>query len=95
MSHRRTAVYVGVLFIAQMLLFIVGSSLVTAYLEGDAGGTALTVGVVLEMGAGVAVVAIGLLMYRVLRLWTPGWRCSIRPCGSPSSPSRRFSPSTC
>jgi hypothetical protein len=67
-SLRRIAVYVGVLFVLQIALFAVGSSLVAAYLDEGAGEATLVAGVLLEMAAGLAVVAIGLLMYRVLRL---------------------------
>ena len=66
MSNRRVAVVVGGLFFFQLLTFLVGSSLVETYLDGGASRTTLTVGVLLEMAAGLAVVGIGLLMYRVL-----------------------------
>jgi hypothetical protein len=42
--------------------------LIQTYLDGDAGRATLTVGVLLEMLAGLAVVAIGFLMYRVLKV---------------------------
>jgi hypothetical protein len=67
MWHRRIAVIVGVLFIAQLTTFLIGSSLVQTYLDGDAGRATLNMGVALEMLAGLAIVAIGLLMYRVLK----------------------------
>ena len=67
MSNRRISVIVGGLFFFQLLTFLVGSSLIATYLEGDAARATLIVGVLLEMCAGLAVVAIGLLMYRVLR----------------------------
>jgi hypothetical protein len=47
--------------------FLIGSSLIETYLAGDAGRATLTMGVLLEMFAGLAVVAIGILMYRVLK----------------------------
>jgi hypothetical protein len=68
MSPRRIAASVGVLFVVQLLTFMVGSSLVTAFLDGHAGKATLTTGVLLEMCSGIAVVAIGLLMYRVLKV---------------------------
>ena len=49
-----------------MITFLIGSSLIEQYLDGDAGRATLTVGVALEMCAGIAVVAIGLLMFGVL-----------------------------
>lgn len=66
-SHRKTAVAVGVLFFFQLATFFVGSSLVQTYLDGDADRATLTTGVLFEMCSGLAVVAIGILMYRVLK----------------------------
>ena len=71
--HRRIAVIVGALFILQLITFAVGSSLVKTYLSGDAAKPTLVMGVLLEMCSGVAIVAIGLLMYRVLKLVDPRW----------------------
>lgn len=67
MSNRRVAVLVGILFFFQLATFAIGSSLVQTYLDGDAGRATLWTGVALELCAGLAVVAIGLLMYRVLK----------------------------
>ncbi len=67
MSNRRIAVTVGGLFFFQLLTFMIGSSLVENFLDGGADRSTLTVGVLFEMAAGVAVVAIGFLMYRVLK----------------------------
>jgi hypothetical protein len=67
MSHRRIAVVVGTLFVFQLVTFAIGSSLVQRYLDGDAGRATLTAGVLLELCAGLAVVAIGILMYQVLK----------------------------
>jgi hypothetical protein len=67
MSHRRIAVVVGTLFFFQLITFLIGSSLVERYLDGDAGTATLRIGVLLEMCAGFAVVAIGILMYQILR----------------------------
>jgi hypothetical protein len=67
MSSRRIAVIVGFLFFFQLLAYLVGSSLVQRYLDGDAGRATLTAGVLLEMCAALAVVAIGILMYKVLK----------------------------
>ena len=67
MSHRRTAVVVGILFFFQLITFLIGSTLIETYLDGGAGRATLTMGVLLEMCAGLAVVAIGILMYRVLK----------------------------
>ena len=69
--NRRIAVTVGILFIFQLITFFIGSSLIQAYLDGETGRTTLAVGVLFEMLAGLAVVAIGLLMYQVLRVVDP------------------------
>ena len=71
MSDRRLAVTVGLLFFFQLLTFLVGSSLVETYLAGDGSTATLAVGVGFEMAAGVAVVGIGILMYRVLKTVDP------------------------
>lgn len=65
--NRGIAVAVGILFFFQLITFLIGSSLIETYLAGDAGQAILTMGVLLEMAAGFAVVAIGILMYRVLK----------------------------
>lgn len=67
MSHRKTAVAVGLLFFFQMLTFLIGSAMIKRYLDGDAEKSTLVIGVVFEMVAGVAIVTIGVLMYRVLK----------------------------
>jgi hypothetical protein len=66
-SHRKIAVSVGALFFFQLATFMVGSSLIQTYLDGKADRGTLTTGVLLEMCSGIAVVAIGILMYRVLK----------------------------
>lgn len=66
--NKGIAVTVGILFFFQLITFLIGSSLIQTYLDGEADRTTLTFGVVLEMLAGLAVVAIGLLMYRVLKV---------------------------
>lgn len=67
MSRRMIAVTVGILFIVQMVTAMVGTSLIEAFLNGDTARSPLTVGVLLMMCSGVAVVGIGLLMYQVLK----------------------------
>jgi peptidoglycan/LPS O-acetylase OafA/YrhL len=61
------AVSVGVLFFVQMATAMVGTSLIQAFADGDTGRGPLTAGVLLMMSSGLAVVGIGLLMYRVLK----------------------------
>jgi hypothetical protein len=76
-AHSRTAAVVGALFIVQLLTFAAGSNLVEKYLRGEAPRQTLTIGVMLEMCSGIAVVGIGLLMYGVLkevdRKWAIGY----------------------
>ena len=67
-TNRRIAVTVGVLFIFQLITFMIGSTLIQSFLAGSAGRATLAMGVLLEMCAGIAVVAIGILMYRVLKM---------------------------
>jgi hypothetical protein len=67
MSRRMIAVTVGVLFFVQMVTAMAGNSLIQAFVDGDTDRAPLTVGVLLMMCSGLAVVGIGLLMYQVLR----------------------------
>jgi hypothetical protein len=71
-SSRKVATSVGLLFIAQMVLAMFGTSLIQAFTDGDAGRAGVTFGVLLMVGAGLAVVAIGVLMYPVLKDVNPG-----------------------
>jgi hypothetical protein len=66
-SRRTTATIVGVLFVVQMITAMFGTSLIQGFVDGDTDRVPLTVGVLLMMCAGLAVVSIGLLMYPVLR----------------------------
>jgi len=68
---RRTATGVGILFVVQMVTAMLGTSMVKAFADGDAGRGQMTLGVLLMMGAGLAVVGIGLLMYPVLKEVNP------------------------
>lgn len=70
-SRRTTATSVGGLFILQMLSAMVGTSLMQAFVDGDTGRGPLTLGVALMMCSGLAVVAIGLLMYPILKEVSP------------------------
>jgi hypothetical protein len=66
-SRRTTATTVGVLFVVQMVTAMFGTSLMQAFVDGNRNRIPLTVGVLLMMVAGLAVVGIGLLMYPVLK----------------------------
>jgi Domain of unknown function (DUF4386) len=67
MSRRMIAVTVGILFFVQMATAIVGTTLIQAFLDGANERAPLTIGVLLMMCSGLAVVGIGLLMYQVLK----------------------------
>jgi hypothetical protein len=67
MSNRKVAVIVGALFFTQMITFMIGSALIQSFLDGKDSTASLHTGVFLEMCSGVAVVIIGLLLYRVLK----------------------------
>jgi len=67
MSRRKIAVVVGLLFFVQMITAMFGTSLIQAFVDGNPDQTPLTVGVLLMMCSGVAVVGIGVLMYQVLK----------------------------
>ena len=67
MSRRKIAVAVGILFVVQMVTALFGTSLIQAFVDGDTSRTPLTIGVVLMLCSGIAVVGIGLLMYQVLK----------------------------
>jgi hypothetical protein len=67
MSRRKIAVAVGLLFFVQMITAMFGTSLIQAFVDGNPDQTPLTVGVLLMMCSGVAVVGIGVLMYPVLK----------------------------
>jgi len=66
MSRRRIAVMVGVLFVVQMVTAMIGTSLIQAFADGETQARP-TVGVLLMFSSGLSVVAIGLLMYPLLR----------------------------
>jgi hypothetical protein len=67
LSRRKIAVTVAILFFVQMLTAMVGTSLIQAFEDGDTARASLTLGVLLMMCSGIAVVGIGFLMYQVLK----------------------------
>ncbi|YCK40208.1 Rid family detoxifying hydrolase [Actinomadura sp. ATCC 39365] len=67
MTTRKLAAVVGALFIFQMVAAMIGTTLTQAFIDGDPNTTALTAGVALMVCSGLAVVGIGLLMYRILK----------------------------
>jgi hypothetical protein len=78
MSRRKIAVTVGILFFVQMATAMIGTFLIQAFVDGNPERAPLTAGVLMMGCSGLAVVGIGLLMYRVLKsvnqkvaLWYP------------------------
>jgi hypothetical protein len=76
-SRRTTAVVVGILFFVQMITAMFGTAMIQSFVDGHATARP-TGGVLLMTCSGLAVVGIGLLMYRVLKdvdprlaLWYP------------------------
>ena len=70
-SRRRVATAVGMLFVVQMVSAMFGTSLIQAFVDGNPDPAPMTVGVALMTVSGLAVVAIGLLMYPVLKQVNP------------------------
>ncbi|MGH3481530.1 MAG: DUF4386 domain-containing protein [Nocardioidaceae bacterium] len=70
-SRSRAATTVGILFFVQMATAIGGTTLIQAFVDGDTDRAPLTIGVLLMMCSGIAVVGIGLLMYPVLKTVNP------------------------
>ncbi|HMH70531.1 MAG TPA: DUF4386 family protein [Candidatus Saccharimonadales bacterium] len=68
MSIRKTSVAVGVLFIVQMVTAMFGTMQIQEFVDGGPGKAAPTLGVLLMMCSATAVIGIGLLAYRVLKL---------------------------
>ena len=71
-SRRSTATAVGLLFVAQMVTAMFGTSMIQAFADGDTDRAQMNLGVFLMMCSGIAVVGIGLLMYPVLKDVNPG-----------------------
>lgn len=78
MSRRMLAVIVGTLFVVQMVTAVVGNSLIQSFVDGGIATSPPTIGVLLMLCSGLAVVGIGFLMYPVLKavnrelaLWYP------------------------
>jgi hypothetical protein len=66
MSQRKTAIAVGTLFFVQMLTYMLGASSIQAFQNGETAARP-TMGVLLTTLSGLAIVAIGFLMYPVLK----------------------------
>jgi hypothetical protein len=81
MSIRKVAVAIGLLFFVQMATAMKGLSLIDGFVAGDADKGSLTLSALLMTCSGLAVVAIGVLAYRVLKpfnqrlaIWYPVMR---------------------
>jgi hypothetical protein len=66
MSQRKTAIAVGILFFVQMATYMLGASSIQAFENGETTAPP-TMGVLFTMLSGLAIVAIGFLMYPVLK----------------------------
>jgi hypothetical protein len=78
---RRTGVFVGLLFLVQMLTAMAGSAMIDSFVAGDSGSTSARAGALLMISSGVAVAGIGFLIYPILKLvngrlafWYPAFR---------------------
>lgn len=78
MPRRMVAIIVGALFVVQMVTAVIGTSLIQSFGDGGTATAPPTIGVLLMLCSGLAVVGIGLLMYPVLKtvnrelaLWYP------------------------
>ena len=78
MSKRKVEISISILFIVQLLTAAIGNSFVQSFIDGDPNRTALTIGVLLMMFSGIAIAAIGVLLYQVLKftnkrlaVWVP------------------------
>ena len=66
MSHRKTAIAVGILFFVQIITYALGAASIRAFENGETTARP-TMGVLLTTLSGLAIVGIGLLMYPVLK----------------------------
>jgi len=72
-STRRTAVFVGVLFLAATITFMTGSSLVRSFFaDTQPNPTSLIIGALFEIACGLAVTGIGVLMLPILQTFNRG-----------------------
>lgn len=71
MSRRKIAVFVGTLFIVQMLTAMIGNVLIQGFANDGTATEPPVTGVLLMLCSGLAVVGIGLLMYPLLKRVNP------------------------
>ena len=71
LNRRAVARAVGTLFVVQMITAMFGTTLIQAFVDGNRDRAPMMVGVALMACSGFAVVAIGLLMYPVLKQVNP------------------------
>ena len=68
MSNRKIALSISILFIVQLLTAAIGTSFVQSFIDGDPNRTGLIIGVLSMMFSGLAIAAIGVLLFQVLKL---------------------------
>ena len=67
-SNRKTAIFVGILFLVATVTFMIGSMLIQSYFTSEyPSKMQLVAGALLEIFCGLAVVAIGVLMFPILK----------------------------
>jgi hypothetical protein len=72
-STRIIAIFVGVLFLVATITFMTGSGLIRSFFTDESPNqTSLLIGALLEIACGLAVVAIGVLMFSTLKLFNKG-----------------------
>ncbi len=67
MSRRKIAIAIGFLFLSSTVTFMLGSSLIDAFVGGSGDKASLVTGVLLEIYTGLAVAGIGVLAYPILK----------------------------
>ena len=72
-SSRKIAVLVGVLFLVATMTFMTGSGLIRSFFTDENPiQTSLLIGALLEVACGLAVAAIGFLMFPILKMFNKG-----------------------
>jgi hypothetical protein len=72
-STKNIAILVGALFLIATITYMIGSSLIRSFfIDEIPNKTSLAIGVLLEIADGLAVVAIGVLMFPILKMFNKG-----------------------
>jgi hypothetical protein len=69
-TNRKIAIFVGLLFLASTVTFMIGSNLIQSFfIDKNPNKTLLIIGVLLEISCGIAVAGIGVLMFPILKIF--------------------------